>query len=94
MVLVGLVSRNWLAQAGQVLGRIPSGGGWRAHARASKRIGTGTRRVGYTFLWSQRGAHLLLQVRTRVLNDDLAADFARWYPVPAALGQQRIVAAA
>jgi hypothetical protein len=32
--------------------------------------------------WSPRGAHLLLQVRTRVLNDDLAADFARWYPGP------------
>jgi hypothetical protein len=30
--------------------------------------------------WTPRGAHLLLQVRTRVLNDDLAADFARWYP--------------
>ncbi len=30
--------------------------------------------------WSPRGAHLLLQVRTRALNDDLAADFARWYP--------------
>jgi hypothetical protein len=27
--------------------------------------------------WSPRGAHLLLQVRTRVLNDDLAGDFAR-----------------
>jgi hypothetical protein len=25
-------------------------------------------------------AHLFLQVRTRVLNDDLAADFARWHP--------------
>lgn len=24
--------------------------------------------------------HLLLQVRTRVLNNDLAADFHRWYP--------------
>jgi hypothetical protein len=24
--------------------------------------------------------HLLLQVRTSVLNDDLSADFARWYP--------------
>jgi hypothetical protein len=32
--------------------------------------------------WSPRGAHLLLQVRTRVLNDDLAADFACWYPGP------------
>jgi hypothetical protein len=30
--------------------------------------------------WSQHGAHLFLQVRTRVLNDDLAADFARWHP--------------
>jgi len=30
--------------------------------------------------WTPRGAHLLLQVRTRVLNNDLAADFYRWYP--------------
>jgi hypothetical protein len=30
--------------------------------------------------WSPQGAHLFLQVRTRILNDDLAADFARWYP--------------
>jgi hypothetical protein len=30
--------------------------------------------------WSPLGAHLLLQVRTRVLNDDLADDFRRWYP--------------
>jgi hypothetical protein len=30
--------------------------------------------------WTPRGAHLLLQIRTRVLNDDLAADFHRWYP--------------
>jgi hypothetical protein len=30
--------------------------------------------------WTSRGAHLLLQIRTRVLNDDLIADFARWYP--------------
>jgi hypothetical protein len=29
--------------------------------------------------WTPRGAHLLLQVRTRVLNDQLAADFHRWY---------------
>ncbi|MFI0482594.1 hypothetical protein [Actinomadura sp. 9N215] len=27
-----------------------------------------------------RGAHLLLQIRTRVLNHDLENDFARWYP--------------
>jgi hypothetical protein len=30
--------------------------------------------------WTLRGAHLLLQIRTRVLNDQLAADFRRWYP--------------
>ena len=30
--------------------------------------------------WTPRGAHLLLQVRTCVLNDDLADDFRRWHP--------------
>ena len=30
--------------------------------------------------WTPRGAHLLLQVRTRVLNDHLADDFHRWHP--------------
>jgi hypothetical protein len=30
--------------------------------------------------WSQRGAHLLLQVRTQVLNEDLRNTFCRWYP--------------
>ena len=30
--------------------------------------------------WTPRGAHLLLQVRTRVLNDDLISAFQRWYP--------------
>ena len=30
--------------------------------------------------WSLRGAHLLLQIRTRVLNDTLACDYRRWYP--------------
>ena len=30
--------------------------------------------------WTPRGAHLLLQIRTRVLNDDLADDFRRWHP--------------
>jgi hypothetical protein len=29
--------------------------------------------------WSQAGAHLLLQTRTRVLNNDLEKDFKRWY---------------
>jgi hypothetical protein len=30
--------------------------------------------------WTPRGAHLLLQVRTRVPNDHLADDFHHWYP--------------
>jgi hypothetical protein len=30
--------------------------------------------------WTLRGAHLLLQVRTQVLNDDLRLTFERWYP--------------
>src|ERR1035437_3310200 len=30
--------------------------------------------------WSQKGAHLLLQVRTQVLNDDLRATFREWHP--------------
>ncbi len=30
--------------------------------------------------WTEAGAHLLLQVRTQVLNNDLRATFAHWYP--------------
>jgi hypothetical protein len=30
--------------------------------------------------WTRRGAHLLLQLRTRVLDDTLLATFQRWYP--------------
>ncbi|WP_427019291.1 ISKra4 family transposase (plasmid) [Pseudarthrobacter sp. P1] len=30
--------------------------------------------------WTPRGAHLLLQIRTRVLDGRLDADFHRWYP--------------
>jgi hypothetical protein len=30
--------------------------------------------------WTPRGAHLLLQICTRVLNHQLADDFQRWYP--------------
>lgn len=30
--------------------------------------------------WTQRGAHLLLQTRTKVLNDELDETFRRWYP--------------
>ena len=31
-------------------------------------------------LWTKKGAHLLLQVRTQVLNDDWRKTFCRWYP--------------
>ncbi len=30
--------------------------------------------------WTQRGAHLLLQVRVQVLNDDWEDTFRVWYP--------------
>ena len=30
--------------------------------------------------WTARGAHLLLQVRTRILNDRFAGEFYCWYP--------------
>ena len=29
---------------------------------------------------TRRGAHLLLQIRTRVLDDTLLSTFRRWYP--------------
>ena len=30
--------------------------------------------------WTQRGAHLLLQTRVQVLNNDLRETFCRWFP--------------
>jgi len=30
--------------------------------------------------WTKKGAHLLLQVRTQVLNNDWRDTFCRWYP--------------
>jgi hypothetical protein len=30
--------------------------------------------------WTPRGAHLLLQVRVQVLNNELGAAFQRWHP--------------
>ena len=30
--------------------------------------------------WTQRGAHLLLQTRVQVLNNDLRNTFCRWFP--------------
>jgi hypothetical protein len=43
--------------------------------------------------WSPQGAHLLLQVRTRVLNDDLADDFHRWSPSFAHTSEPQTLAA-
>ena len=31
--------------------------------------------------WTPRGAHLLLQTRTKVLNEDLEETFRGWYPI-------------
>jgi hypothetical protein len=31
--------------------------------------------------WTPRGAHLLLQTRTKVLNNELEEVFGRWYPL-------------
>ncbi len=31
--------------------------------------------------WTLRGAHLLLQTRTKVLNNELEELFRRWYPL-------------
>jgi hypothetical protein len=30
--------------------------------------------------WTERGAHLLLQIRTRVLNEEWGTTLSRWYP--------------
>ena len=30
--------------------------------------------------WTKRGAHLLLQVRVKVLNEELLENFSKWYP--------------
>jgi hypothetical protein len=30
--------------------------------------------------WTPRGAHLLLQIRTRVLNSEWEETFRTWYP--------------
>ncbi len=30
--------------------------------------------------WTKKGAHLLIQVRTQTLNDDLKSTFHRWFP--------------
>src|SRR6266436_4577461 len=61
--------------------------GWRAVCHESGKHGSGGGQgllrvhLSYpTMRWSQRGAHLLLQIRTRVLNGDWEDVFRRWYP--------------
>ncbi len=40
--------------------------------------------------WSPKGAHLLLQMRTRVLNGDLEQTFRQWYPNFQAVNDEKI----
>lgn len=42
---------------------------------------------------SQRGAHLLLQIRTHALNDDLAENFRRSYPAFTPISEPQDLAA-
>jgi hypothetical protein len=44
--------------------------------------------------WTQRGAHLLLQTRVQVLNDDLRKTFCRWFPNMKAEGEIMLQTAA
>ena len=46
--------------------------------------------------WSKKGAHLLVQMRTKVLNNELEGLFRQWYPSfrTAASGKQEQKAAA
>jgi hypothetical protein len=44
--------------------------------------------------WSQGGAHLLLQVRTHVLNKELCGRFKQWYPGMAEESEPEMRAAA
>jgi hypothetical protein len=43
--------------------------------------------------WTKRGAHLLLQTRTKVLNDELMSVFQRWYPRRGTVGDEVDMAA-
>jgi hypothetical protein len=43
--------------------------------------------------WTKKGAHLLLQVRAQVLNEDLWATFERWYGAMASTDVSQALAA-
>ncbi len=83
------------------LGRTPAGGGWRMHglgtdaARASKRAGPGTGKVGYIYLHSAVDDHSRLAY-TEALEDERAATAAAfwhraasWADAVAATGTKR-----
>src|SRR5258708_20829957 len=67
------------------LGRIPDGGGWRMHglgteaARASKRTGPGTGRVGYTYLHSALDDHSRLAYTEALDNEKAVTAVAFWH---------------
>ena len=42
--------------------------------------------------WTERGAHLLLQVRVNVLNNDLHKAFQRWHPGLGRSSQEKLAA--
>ena len=44
--------------------------------------------------WTQKGAHLLLQVRVKTLNDELKPQFAKWYPEMSAVNDENVSKAA
>lgn len=66
------------------LGRIPTGGGWRAHGRgspgalASKRAGAGTGGVGFTYLHTAIDDHSRLAY-TECLEDEKGVTAAEWW---------------
>jgi hypothetical protein len=55
----------------------PDGGNPHIRFRGGPRLGD---RPGLLNRWTPSGAHQLLQVRTRVLNQQLRGDFERWHP--------------
>ena len=67
------------------LGRIPDGGGWHSHgrdsdaARASKRKGAGTGRVGYVYLHSAVDDHSRLAYTESLPNEKAATAVAFWH---------------
>lgn len=49
---------------------------------SEKALHIGRRPYKQQMRWTMIGAHRLLQVRARVLNQQLRGDFERWYPEP------------